>query len=135
MTDGLTITVEPKLMLAGLAGVVAVIGAFLPWATLTSLFGTVDVSGFKGDGKLVAVVAALMLLVLVTGSPGYAFVMALAGVFLTGYDLNNMSSHVDSISSNVVTADIGFGLYLCLGAFILATITLLPLIVKINQHC
>ena len=46
------VTSAPAWRWIGLAGAVGLaVGSLLPWASVTSLFGQIDVAGTDGDGK------------------------------------------------------------------------------------
>ena len=48
-------------MLVG--GGLVLIGSFLPWATVTTVFGTISVAGTNGDGKITLGVGLAIVLV------------------------------------------------------------------------
>lgn len=55
------ITARYPLHIFGAVGLA--VGSFMPWVSVTSIFGTIDVAGTAGDGKITAalgVVAALL---------------------------------------------------------------------------
>lgn len=102
---------------AGLVGAIAVVvGALLPWATVSTAFGTLSVNGTDGDGVLTlggGVVAAALLL-FGRGRRWAAVVAAVVGVLVTivgVYDLVNVSSAAAGATSNFARASAGVGLW------------------------
>jgi len=101
----------------------AIIGALLPWATVSSVFGTVSVTGTDGDGVIVLVVSAIIALLatleLTSRSGrelriGSALLAALVGIVAL-VDYNNIADHVASTDlEGVGVATIGVGLYVVL---------------------
>lgn len=123
-----------QFVIAG-AGLLAIIGAFLPWASVSASIGassfTKSVSGIDGsDGwitlfvGLAAAVAVTAAVVPSTSAPLRlisGIVAAIAGLIvggLAGYDLANITS-VASKYSSLVNASTGFGLYLTVFAGVL----------------
>jgi hypothetical protein len=59
----------PALELIG--GGLVLLGSFLPWATVATVFGTVSLNGIDGDGKITMVLGLVLVLIAVlelTGS-------------------------------------------------------------------
>lgn len=111
---------------AMVGGASALVGSFLPWASIFSVFGTIEVSGFDGDGQLTAAAATAALLLgyfglanrkngmVVTG-----IIAAALGLAVSAYDWIHLSSTAKAASSSVATASPGYGLYLCTVGFVL----------------
>lgn len=103
------------LMLAG--GLGAMLGAVLPWAEATTVFGTVTVAGTVGDGKItggagiITAAIALATLLGMTTMPSYWLMVAMGGTITAvgGYDLANGPA-AGSTSTVIIT--VGVGLYL-----------------------
>jgi hypothetical protein len=100
-------------------GGLLLLGSFLPWAQVASLFGTVSVNGTEGDGKITAAVGVAVALVgLVTVANRKARLSILAPILgLVGagagvLDLANVNDKFASVSSSLVHPSIGIGLYL-----------------------
>ena len=111
----------PRCVWIGLAGAaVAVIGAFLPWVSVASAFGSLGVNGIEGDGKITAGLAAVGGALLWSGWAkrklgsviATIVVAAIAGA-VTLYDWTKMSGKVRDLndSSDFVRASIGLGFY------------------------
>lgn len=110
----------PRGLWTGLAGaVLVIIGAFLPWVSVASVFGNLGVNGIDGDGKITAGLAALGGLLLWLGWTNRSRVSvivtivaaALAGL-VTLYDWSNVSDKVSDLNNgDAVRASIGIGLY------------------------
>ncbi len=116
----------PQIGVGALVGAaVALAGSFLPWVSVISAFGSIDVGGFDaGDGKITAGAA------LAAGLLGYlglttrdnrqvlaALVAALVGLGVAIYDFVNVGSKVSSVNSEYARASVGYGLYACLAGF------------------
>jgi len=94
------------------AGAVAV-GSFLPWATVTTIFGTLEVAGTTGDGKItLALGAGALVAFLVRKFSFGALLCALAGL-VAGYDFFNISERVKDVDADVAQAEVGYGVYIC----------------------
>ena len=113
-------------LLLVLGGLALIIGALLPWATLTSfLVGSFSRAGYEGDGIITGGIGILLLFggLLVKGKPGKLYSLAgsffalIAGLILVS-DFSNVSGIVrDMDAEESMMASIGPGLYLsALGA-------------------
>lgn len=98
-----------KLALAGAA--VAAVGSLLPWASVSSVFGTISKSGMDGDGVITLVLAvAAGALVLTRKAPGVVIaLMALIGVVAV-IDIADVSRLADD--TGFAEVSVGFGLWL-----------------------
>lgn len=70
----------PIVMAVG--GGLVLIGSFKPWATVTSIFGTVSVAGTQGDGKITLVFGLIIVVLAIlelTGRPSLARQQAIVG--------------------------------------------------------
>ena len=110
---------KPGVPLVGAA--LVVFGSILPWATL----GPFSVDGTAGDGKITLVVGGLGLILAIVGASkrgamGIAAACGVACVFVSGYDLINISNKFGS--SNAFSASVGIGLYMCVGGSIALTV-------------
>jgi len=121
---------ERWLVAAGVAAVV--IGALLPWVTISAVFiGTVSVAGTEGDGVLTLILgivgAAVGFQTVFLGRPmGKAIgitiaILALIIGGISGYDMVNIQSTIGDISTDgIAKANIGIGLWVTgLGALTL----------------
>ena len=117
----------------GILGCAAgVAGSFMAWITVTSGFGSADLQGTSGDGKITAaigVVAGLLAVFGLTqgkrGNVILAGFLALGGAVMSIYEWRHVSSGIDDLGDNeFVRASVGNGLWLMLGGFIVATICL-----------
>ncbi|HHW82327.1 MAG TPA: hypothetical protein GX743_00690 [Actinomycetales bacterium] len=101
------------------SAVLMLLGTFLPWATVTSVFGNVSISGVQGDGVIVLLLAliggaALAIHVLAKGEwtrfmPWVALGAGALGLLISLIGLIN----VGSVGGDAyASAGIGFGLIL-----------------------
>jgi hypothetical protein len=93
-----------------------VLGAFGPWASMMSVFGRLDVSGFDGgDGKITALIgASLVILFWVRTTATIRVVRAVmaACVAVVGLiDLGNINHVIDASSSEYARVSVGWGLW------------------------
>lgn len=120
---------KPFGWLAAAGGALGALGSLLPWATVTTVFGSIDVAGTKGDGKWTAAIGAGVVFLAVVGvvqrlkgAMISAGVLAAVGAAVAGYDLSQASNKYASVSTDVAHVDVGIGLYLCVGGFVAALI-------------
>ena len=106
-------------ILALVGGALMVLGSVLPWAQVTSVFGSVSLNGTEGDGKVTLVlglvVAVLGLVALANHRAKLHILVPILGLIGGGvglYDLLNVSSKFESVSSEFVRPSVGIGLYL-----------------------
>lgn len=90
----------------------------LPWATLTTAFGSIEVSGMDGDGKVALALAVLAGLATMTGNEGSMVVLGLLGGILMGYEWSNVSDKVGGLSDSTAHASVGSGIYAGLIGFV-----------------
>jgi hypothetical protein len=116
-----------KVAAAGAAAVC--VGAFLPWAQVSTAFGTVSKSGMSGDGVVTAAIgagSALAMLIGVRRTARSYFVLGTLACVLAGvaavFNFQNVSSVVDSVSGRYVSAEVGAGLYLTIGGAFVAVV-------------
>lgn len=114
--------VERWLLAGGAVGLI--IGAFLPWVTLTAIFiGTVSFAGTEGDGLitlglgvLAGVVAGRTIFTARPAGRGIAItlvVVAAIATLVAGYDLTNIQRAVWDLPDDVPgKASVGIGLWL-----------------------
>jgi hypothetical protein len=117
---------EAWLFVALGAAALAVVAAFLPWITATTIFGSLSRSGVDGggDGIVTAILGAVVAIVaFVTrrnesdrGS-GIAIVLcSLIVVAISVYDLFSVNDRINDIDRRYVDASVGIGLYLTIAA-------------------
>jgi len=116
--------VLPFIWLGG-AGLIA-LGSILPWATASTVFGTLSVNGTHGDGKItlaLAVVIGLLAAVslLQRVSAVVPVVSVMLSVFVVVVAIRDMRN-LPNPSSGLVVVDIGTGLWLCLAGGIAAAL-------------
>jgi hypothetical protein len=98
-------------------GGLVLIGSFLPWGTVTTVFGTISVAGTNGDGKITLGVGLAIVLVSIlelTGTSGVRILNIVIGVVAAGIgvlDYANVSDRIAGASSDVAQAAVGVGLY------------------------
>ena len=108
-----------------LAAIVVVIGSILPWATITSGFGSASKNGTSGDGVLTLILAGLAVCVvlafLARPSRWWVILVFVLFVIVTIIGIHDMSSlPVPSAdAAQYVSVDVGTGLWLCvIGAIV-----------------
>jgi hypothetical protein len=109
--------------LAGiLAGVGVIVGSLLPWATVLTIFGEINVDGTRGDGKITLAAGALIVLGFVIGA-GAMQTLAGIGAALVGIvNLISVSRAVGDAESEYTSASTGYGLYLVVAAALVAVV-------------
>lgn len=104
-----------------------IVGSIMPWASMTTAFGTLTVNGTDGDGLITAAGGGLVLFLIFTRR----YMLALVGALLTGaglvYDAMNISQAVGEAESKYATASIGWGLYLAIAGAAVAIVSTFPL--------
>lgn len=120
MSDGRS-GIRPQVVLVGLGSVGLVIGALLPWATITAAFvGTINKAGTDGDGVITLLfglaIAGLGWPLLTRGSLRLwaaitMLVLASLATLICLYDIVDVSSKADDLGS-IATASVGIGLWL-----------------------
>ena len=112
------------------AAAAALVGSFMSWVSVSSIFGSLEVSGFKGgDGKLTAAAAVAAILLILGGVTNRAAVIVamlamMGGLIVSLYDWNNLQHLVSGNSSALVQPAVGDGLYLCIAGFGLGLVAL-----------
>jgi hypothetical protein len=93
-----------------------VIGAFLPWATVTVLFATISKDGIDGDGTITAVLGLVIAgLFLANTRAAYVLAMILSAVVLAVFavDYVDVQELVEEAEdTEAAMASVGIGLYL-----------------------
>lgn len=106
--------------LALLGALALLVGALLPWASVTSpILGlSLSKAGYEGDGMFTGAIGLLLLLgsVLYKGEPGRIYsigtsILAFLGGVILLYDFSNISSLTSQAGQGVMTS-IGPGVYL-----------------------
>lgn len=100
---------------------------------MTSAFGTVDVSGMDGDGKITATIGGLAglfaLIGLTKGSrreTKAAVVLAGIGVVVAAVEWNHVSGRISSIGNagGLARVSVGMGIWVMLAGFVVAVVCL-----------
>lgn len=94
-----------------MAAAAVMVGSLMPWATVATVFGSVDVAGTEGDGVITligAVVVGLAVLIrrYVSAAIGFAVVAA-----ISIYHVSNVAQMADEADSEFVRASVGWGLW------------------------
>jgi hypothetical protein len=106
-------------MLVG--GCLVLLGSFLPWATVTTVFGTVNVAGTNGDGTITLglglVIVLLSILELTTSGVrtvklAVGFIAGILAAAIGVLDVANVNDRIADVSSDVAQAAVGVGLYM-----------------------
>jgi hypothetical protein len=118
----------PARITAVIGAAILVLGSVLPWAEVRIFGFSKSVNGIDGDGKITILLGlgCIALLVAAARSAGgrwTAVVLAVLAAVASGYDLVNLADAVSGIPDNLAAdASIGFGLYLCVGGAVVASI-------------
>ena len=119
----------PTILVLG-GGVLLVVGSFLPWATASTVFGSLSRSGVDGgDGWITTIIGVLILLfgamTLRQASRGVNLLVAVAAaiaflVFVFDLvDVNNRIASIEAQGQGLALGTVGFGLWLVgLGAIV-----------------
>ncbi len=108
------------------------VGSFMSWATVRSLFGELSVSGFDGgDGKLTAAAGAGAILFLGVGlaQKNKALLVlgclcCVGGGLVAIYDIVNVTKELSEADlGGVAQANVGVGLYICALGAVLGFVT------------
>lgn len=130
-TQPVTVALNPTMVTTtvGVVGaLLVVVGSFMPWATLTSGFGSASMAGTDGDGRL-TMIAGLALAVLAV-SAGVHPTWWLRTVYLLAAALVAATTVLEIIwagdraaeaSSELAVASVGPGLYMLLVGALIAT--------------
>ena len=96
------------------AGIGVMIGSLLPWITVTTVFGQIDMAGTEGDGvATLGLGAATVVGFLARWWWVYVFAaFAAAGIAI--YHVFNVNSAAAVIESNALSGSVGWGLWLTL---------------------
>ena len=92
------------------------LGSLMPWASVTTAFGSISVAGTEGDGVL-TLAAGIIAAVLGALRKRFGLLIVLVlTVAIAGYDVINVSRQVDEVSTEFARASVGWGLWLVLAA-------------------
>jgi hypothetical protein len=112
-------------VLTMIGGIMLIVGALLPWANLTSGFGTVSIAGTEGDGVFALGLGAIIALAgfgAFNGSATARTAAALIGivaVLLMFTEFSNVSRGVKTATGDYTRASVGIGLWVAiLGALL-----------------
>lgn len=107
-------------ILTMVGGILVAAGSLLPWATVSSGFGSISLNGIEGDGKFTLAVGAALTLVgylRFVGGGSKALLTLLLSIAALGLGLieyANASKVLDAAGSEFARTSIGIGLYLIL---------------------
>lgn len=115
--EGAVSRTGPVISLVGAA--LVVLGALMPWATLSTAFGSVSIPGTEGDGEIVlilGVVIAVLATLELTRQPRLGLrigVGVCAGIaLLIGLiDFSSITDHIRTENLEAGVASVGAGLY------------------------
>ncbi len=103
----------------------AIVGSLAPWATVTTVFGSLSVAGTEGDGvlTLVAGLAGLMIGLMAPSQSGrfVAFLIGAGIAVIAGYDLSSIArAAAETSAEGYVRAGVGWGLVVTLVGGVIA---------------
>ena len=107
------------------AGAAVAMGSLMPWATVTTGFGSANMAGTEGDGVITLALGAGAAVFggFLKRWPAFALFALAAAVSI--YDFSNISDRASEVSSEFARASVGWGLWLVIaGAIAGAILTL-----------
>lgn len=112
-------------IVAGVGGIGLVVGAFLPWISLQTIFGTIEKNGWDGDGKITltcGVIVAALVFMDEKWAQVVAVVAGAVAVLVCGLDYLDVSDRVSEANqTDGIAGSVGVGLYLSLAGALAAT--------------
>ncbi|MCX6648558.1 MAG: hypothetical protein NTV61_04120 [Candidatus Bathyarchaeota archaeon] len=116
-SENIPIKIKTPEYLGALSGLLGAIGSFLPWATMSSIFGTISLNGLDKDGMftLIFSIAALGVLYLGikrTRKNTTNIVIIILGIFLALTGIMDSSSITSIQTTQYAYIQVGVGLYL-----------------------
>jgi hypothetical protein len=114
-------------ILTMVGGALVGVGSLLPWATVSSAFGSISVNGIEGDGVFTLILGGAITLLGFLAYGGAAprmltFLLAIAALGLGGFELINISSRLGDAGSEFVRASVGVGVYLIVAGALAAVL-------------
>jgi len=103
---------------------VAAVGAFLPWVSVVTIFGTFNMAGTSGDGRFALVIAGV-LAALIASRKAPRFMLAVAVlsvIFAVGEYVHISTSLSNAGDTEGATMSIGIGVPVMLVGFIVALV-------------
>lgn len=116
----------PAIALVG--GALVAIGSLMPWATITHVFGTVNLNGTEGDGKITLVVGLVLVFLAVlelTGTGNIRAIILIVAVVAAGlgvYEIVNLNDRLVDVNTEFARASVGVGLNAVVGGGVLAVL-------------
>ena len=113
-------------VLIGAGGLV--VGSFMSWVTVSTVFGEQSLTGIDRDGKITAACGAIVALLILTTMAAKrnigvylgCVVVSIAGGATAIYDWVNLATVINESSNTYATAAVGGGLYVCAGGAVVA---------------
>lgn len=113
------VTHRTAVIVTVVGGALMALGSFMPWVSARSGFGSQDVAGTTGDGvfslglgALVAIVALVHLERPASGLVRGGIITAgIVGIGIAIIDYTNVSQKIAGLTTNLVSASVGAGLY------------------------
>lgn len=105
------------------AGVILIVGALLPWATLTSGFGSASIAGTDGDGVFAIALGALVAVAgvgMFNGSGTARAGAVVFGVLAAALMVSSFMNISEVVDESEVRASVGIGLWVGLLGGLLA---------------
>lgn len=98
------------------------IGSFLPWATVTSVFGSISVAGTEGDGIMTLICGVIAVIGFALQRPLLAIIPAAIGLAIGVIDLTNVSRNLGDIDAEIARASVGIGLWILVAGAVVAVV-------------
>jgi Protein of unknown function (DUF2510) len=102
---------EPSRIIAAVGAAAVVVGSLGPWATASTPFGSIDVNGTEGDGKVTLILGAVALGFILLRNYLVAMILsAIAGAILV-FDFLDVSRTIGDVDNEFIKTSVGWGLF------------------------
>lgn len=115
--ENIPVKIQTPEYLGVVSGILGAIGSFLPWATMSSIFGTISLNGIDKDGMFtllfsIAAIGVLYLGIKRTRKNTTNIITIIFGVFLILIGMLDSSSVMSIETNQYAYIQVGVGLYL-----------------------
>ena len=110
-----------------ISSLILIVGSIAPWASIRSMFGTISINGYEGDGILSGIIGVVLLLIALSNKINIKFVAFsfLVGGIIAGFiTIPKVTSFSDlsTAESSMANFSIGYGLVLAILGSILCAL-------------
>jgi len=99
-----------------------IVGSVMPWATVKSVFGEINVSGTDGDGVLTLVGGVVVLVLVLAQKYLASLIVATVTAAVLIYDYLNITRSLDLDDNEFASASVGWGIQLATIGAVVAVI-------------